>query len=60
MRMSALFDAKNLRFFRNLTCVCTDKEGVGPVRTSGGRDSIFAILCGRLLWMDLLCGPQII
>jgi len=54
MQTSAVFGAKNFRFFRNLWCVRPDKGGGGvePVRhfSDKGRGQFFAILRGRLLW----------
>jgi len=52
IRTSALFDAKNFQFFRNLWCDRTDKEWLASadILRTRSRGQFFAILCRRLLW----------
>jgi len=54
MRTSTLFGAKKLQVFWNFCCVHTDNgrgvRAIADVLRTRGRGSIFAILCGRLLW----------
>jgi len=51
MRTSTLFGAKNIGFFEIYGVSARTRGGVEPVRTfCRQRGSIFAILCGRLLW----------
>jgi len=55
MRVSALFDAKNLGFLKIYgMSVRTKGKEVEPVRTffgqGSGEGSFFLILCRRLLW----------
>jgi len=52
------FWCKKLCIFQNLWCVLTNLRGVEPVRTFCGQGrGVFAIFCGRLLWMtpNTLC-----
>jgi len=56
MRTYALFGAKNFRFFEIYGVSTRTRGGVESVRTFFGQevgDQLFAILCGRSLWMSL-------